>query len=217
MTSPFVIIQDFISVKYCEELVERFKVRTPNTNSDDMPIKLERIIKAEEGLDTLLNKLYLNIGLIESRYNAVFQGTEPLLITHYPENDRIPAEPVGCENAKFFRKKWIQTKDVQLVGHLWLKDFNDSPPWDPNYEVYGGKIEFPSFNFSLTPQRGTLVIFPAGPHFVNAISPVVIGDMYQVKFNISISAKNGGLWTYQPSQYPIGKEGVIMSWLKDFL
>ena len=49
MASPFLIIQDFISNKYCEELVERFKVKTPNANTDGRPVKLERTIYANEG------------------------------------------------------------------------------------------------------------------------------------------------------------------------
>ena len=215
--SPFLILQDFISVKYCEDLVERFKITTPNTDAEGKFIKLERIIKPEEGQDILLNKLYSHIGVIEERYNAIYSGVEAPSIIHYPENDKRPAEPVGCESAKFFRKKWIQTKDVQLVGHLWLKDFNDQPPYDPAFEIYGGKLEFPAFNFSLTPQRGTLAIFPAGPHFVNAISPVVIGDMYQIKFNISITAKNGGIWLYDPKAFPVSQRGFIHDWLGDYL
>lgn len=217
MPSPFLIIQDFISAKYCEDLVERFKVRTPNTNSDGRAVKLERIIQPNEGQDVILGKLYQHIGQIEDKYNCIYHGTEPLVLTHYPENDKLPAEPVGCENAKFFRKKWIQTKDIQLVGHIWLKDFNDAPPYDPSFEVYGGKLEFPGINASLTPQRGTLVLFPAGPHFPNAISPVVIGDLYQIKISISVTAKNGGLWIYNPATFPIGPEGVIESWFHEFL
>jgi hypothetical protein len=217
MPSPFLILQDFLSIKQCEELVERFKITTPNTDSEGLAIKLQRIIRPDEGQDFFINKLYQHIGAIEEKYDAIYSGIENPYIIHYPENDKRPAEPVGCENAKFFRKKWIQTKDVQLVGHLWLKDFNDAPPYDPAFEVYGGKLELPAFNISLTPQRGTLVIFPAGPHFVTAISPVVIGDLYQIKFNISITAKNGGLWIYNPQNFPISSKGVIQDWFSDYL
>lgn len=217
MASPFYIVQDFLSPKHCEELVEKFKVLTPNLNKDLKPIKLERIIKPEEGQDAILSKLYPHIGLIEEKYNALYKGTEQLVLTHYPENDKVPAEPTSCENADFFRKKWIKKKDVDLTGVIWLKDYNDKAPLDDDFEVYGGKLEFPAYNFSLTPQRGTLILYPAGPHFITAINPVLIGDLYQIKVNMSIKSKEGGLWDYNPKLFPCGKEGFLQGWFKEFL
>jgi hypothetical protein len=217
MTSPFYIVSDFLSAKLCEDLIDKFQVKTPNTDQDGKPIKLERIINSTDGQDIILNKLYQHIGMIEEKYNCSYKGTEQLVMTHFPENDKNHAQAPGCENARFFRKKWIKCKDVDLTGYIWLKEFNDKPPLDPSFEVYGGKIEFPGYNFSLAPQRGTLVLYPAGPHFANSISPVVIGDMYQIKINMSISNKNGEMWVYDPSEFQVGPEGFLVSWFHDFL
>jgi hypothetical protein len=93
-------------------------------------------------------------------------------------------------------------KDVDLVGFVWLKDYNENVPLDPRHEVFGGKLEFPAFNFSLVPQRGTLVMFPAGPHFITVISPILLSDLYQIKLTVCINQKNGGRWLYQPSNHP---------------
>jgi len=215
--SPFLIIQDFFSAKLCEDFVEKFKVNTPNTNQDGRPIKLERIISPIEGQDLFLNKFYNYIGLIEEKYNCNYKGTEQLLLQHFPENDKLPAEETGCDNARFFRKKWIKTRDVDLTGFIWLKDYNDTAPLDDRFEVYGGKIEYPAYDFSLTPQRGTMLLFPAGPHFIHAISPVVIGDMYQIKFNVKITDKNNGLWIYNPQDYAVGNEGFLQGWFREWL
>jgi hypothetical protein len=217
MTSPFYIATDFLSAKFCEELVERFGVRTPNTNPDGKPIKLERIIKSNEGQEIILNKLYSHIGNIERQFDCVYRGIEPVSIIHYPENDKTHAEAPYCENAKFFRKKWIKSKDVDLTGVIWLKEYNETAPLDPRFEICGSKLEFPAYNFSLTPQRGTMVLYPAGPHFVNSISPVVIGDAYQIKINISITAQNGGLWIYDPKNFAVGNEGFLLGWFKEFI
>jgi hypothetical protein len=90
-----------------------------------------------------------------------------------------------------------------LVGFLWLKSYHDAVPLDPRIEVYGGKIEFPTYNFSLTPVEGTLVIYPATPHFVTAISHVMLGSLEQIKFNIKLSN-----WAYDPSNFP----GTYKDW-----
>jgi hypothetical protein len=79
--------------------------------------------------------------------------------------------------------------------------------------VFGGKIEFPAYNFSLVPQRGTLVLFPAGPHFITVISPILLGDLYQIKLNVCINAQGGGRWFYQPQNFP----GKWSDWLSEFM
>ena len=101
-------------------------------------------------------------------------------------------------------------KDVDLVGYVWLKDYNEQVPLDPKHEVYGGKLEFPAFNFSLVPQRGTLVLFPAGPHFISVISPVLLSDLYQIKLTVSIKT-DGHRWFYQPQNFP----GTWQQWFSE--
>ncbi len=217
MNSPFYIVQDFLSGKQVDILLDKFDVKIPNKDPDGNNVKLSRFINSNEGQDMILNKLYLHIAAIEERYNCTYKGTEQLEMIHYPENDKAPAEEVGCENARFIKRKWVKVKDIDLTGFIWLKDHNEQPPLDPRYEIYGGKLEFPGLDVSLTPQRGTLVLYPAGPHFVNAISPIAVGDLYQIKINLSITDKEGGMWFYQPENFPVGRDGLLMSWFKEFL
>jgi hypothetical protein len=209
--SPFLIYPEFISPKKCQELVSAVEVKSPNFDQNNNPLKMERHYL--EGEDFIYSRLKEKIPEIEDRYDSTFKGAEKMVFQYFPENQKAPAENPGCENSKFMRKKWIKVKDVDLVGFLWLKDFNDTAPLDPRTEMFGGKLEFPAYNFSFTPQAGTLVIFPAGPHFITAISPILVGSLYQVKINLCISPNDGSLmWMYDPQKYPAGKSGFIDSW-----
>lgn len=105
----------------------------------------------------------------------------------------------------------MKVKDVDLVGYVWLKDFNGGIPLDPRFEVYGGKLEFPAYDFSLMPQRGTLVLYPAGPHFITAVSPILVGSLEQVKVTVKLKARDGAVFIYQPSNFP----GTFQEWFSE--
>lgn len=212
--SPFLIYPEFISPKKCQELVSAVEVKCPSFDTNNNPLKMERHYL--EGEDFIYSKLKTIIPEVENRYDSGFRAAEKMAFQYFPENQKAPAEKPGCENSQFVRKKWVKNKDVDLVGILWLKDYNDTAPLDPRTEVYGGKLEFPAYNFSFAPQAGTLVIFPAGPHFITAISPILIGSLYQVKINICLSPNDGSaMWMYDPKRYPVGKSGFIDSWFKE--
>lgn len=210
MKSPFIVVQDFLSPKMCENILKDINVVSPDTDINGDPKKLERFCLTWD--QPIAEKFRELIPDIESRYNCSYRGLEKPVFQYYPENAKVPAEGPGCENSKFVRKKWVMHKDVDLVGFIWLKDFNENVPLDPRHEIYGGKLEFPAYNFSLMPQRGTLVMFPAGPHFISVISPMLLGDLYQIKLPVCISAKEGGRWFYQPSDYP----GTWQDWLAEY-
>lgn len=209
MNSPFIVIQDFLSPLICESIVKDIYIAEPDRDEEGNGKKIERHDLLWE--PEIAARFRQIVPEIESRYDCEYRGLEKPLFQYYPENAKTPAEQPGCENSKYLRKKWVMHKDVDLVGFVWLKDYNDQVPLDPNYEVFGGKLEFPAFNFSLVPQRGTLVLFPAGPHFITVISPILLGDLYQIKLNVSIKEKNGSRWLYQPSKHP----GKWEQWFAD--
>lgn len=194
--SPFHVVEDFISPLQCETLVQRLALRTPDYAENGQPLKHERHVLPELS-GTILSELDALSPLLERRYGAEVVGDPALLFQQYWENPKSPAEGMGCENSKYVRKKWVKVKDVDLVGFLWLKSYHDAVPLDPRIEVYGGKLEFPAYNFSLTPVAGTLVVFPATPHFVTAMSHVMLGSLEQIK--IGLKLKN---WAYDPAQFP---------------
>lgn len=214
--SPFFVIQDFISSKKCDEIIKAVEIKQPDFDKEGTPIKMERHHSSIE--DILFDRFKEFIPQIEKHYNAKYRATEKLVFQYYPENANKPAEQPGCENSKFGRRKWVKVKDVDLTGFLWLKDFNNNVPLDPRTEVYGGKLEFPVYNFSLVPQRGTLVLFPAGPHFISAISPVLVSQLYQIKFNVCLSAPDDSMWFYQPANFPFDEgRGPLNSWFEQYI
>lgn len=200
INSPFLIIEEFISPKLCEQIIDNIYVEQCDLDKEGDPIPMER--HHDELQTVIYNKLKEYIPQIEEKYNAKYKGTDPIVFQYFPEFIKRPAKQPSCENSKYLRKKWVKIRDIDLTSVLWLKNYQDHTPLDPRTEVYGGKMEFPAYNFSLVPQRGTLIIFPAGPHFITSISPILVSDLYQVKINMSIENKNGGIFLYQPVNYP---------------
>lgn len=211
MKSPFFIQQDFLSPLTCDAILKDIEIKSPDVDKNGDPTKTERHCLLWE--QDIIERFRDLVPEIESRYDAKYRGLEKPLFQYYPENTKAPAEKPGCANSEYARKKWVKVRDIDLVGYVWLKDYNDKVPHDPRTEVFGGKLEFPAYNFSLVPQRGTLVIMPAGPHFVTAMSPILLGDAYQIKLNISIKNRDGGMWFYQPGNFA----GKWTDWLKEFM
>lgn len=194
--SPFHIVENFISPLQCERLIDRLALKAPNIGENGEPLKYERYMPLDLS-GTIASELDALSPILEQRYGAPFAADPTFMFQQFWENVKTPAQGLGCENSKLVRKKWQKIKDVDLVGFLWLKTYHDSVPLDPRIECYGGKIEFPAFNFSLTPSAGTLVVFPATPHFITAISHVMVGSLEQVKIGIKLSN-----WEYDPRRFP---------------
>jgi len=200
--SPFHIVEDFISPANCEKIVAEYGIKVPSLTEDGRPLKNERIIADVELIALLQQNILEHSADIQSRYHALIKGMDKPHFQQYFEDPKHPCELHGCENAKYVRKKWVKVKDVDVVAYVWLKDFGGGVPLDPRHEVYGGKLEFPAYNFSLVPQRGTMVMFPAGPHFISAISPVLVGSLEQIKFSLKLTNSDESMWLYQPERFP---------------
>lgn len=208
--SPFHVVEDFISPATCEKIIAEFGIREPSLDENGNPLKNERLIK-DHPITKLIQEAILDAGQdIQDRYNATIKGMEVPRFQQYFENAKKPCEQHGCENSEYVRKKWVKRKDVDVVGYIWLKDYGSGVPLDPRFEVYGGKLEFPAYNFSLVPQRGTMVMFPAGPHFITAVSPVLVGSLEMVKFAIKLTLGDDGIWLYQPENFP----GTYQEWFE---
>lgn len=204
--SPFLVYQEFLSPKLCEIVLNNVKVSEPDKDADGFPIKMERFDDESENI--IFSKFQELVPELESHYNLKYKGTEKLVFQHYPDGMNGPAEQPHCESSKYLRKKWVKVQPRDLTAVLWLKDYNDTPPVEQRTEVYGGKLEFPAYNFSLVPQRGTLVVYPAGPHFISAISPVLVGGLYQVRFHIAAE----GIFLYQPENF----KGGYQQWFEQY-
>jgi hypothetical protein len=204
--SPFLIYQDFISPKMCDQILANITIADVDRDASGYPLKSERFNTKIEV--PLVDKFVDIVPHLESHYDLKYKGIEHLVFQHFPEGlNGLPEQP-HCENSQFVRKKWVKIKDRDLTGILWLKNYQDQTPLDRREEVYGGKLEFPIYNFSFQPQRGTLVVYPSGPHFISATSPILVGDWYGVRFHIAAESTDGGVWFYQPENF----QGDFTKW-----
>lgn len=204
--SPFKVYQNFLSPKMCSTILDNIRVSAHNRDKDGFPDKMERF--HEESQEIIFEKFKVIIPEIEEYYGIKYKGTENIVFQCYPEGKPGAAENPHCESSQYLRKKWIKVHPRELTAVIWLKDFQDAPPIDVRNEVYGGKLEFPAYDFSLVPQRGTMVIYPAGPHFISAISPVLVGDLYQARLHIAAD----GQWLYQPENF----RGTYREWFEEY-
>ncbi len=199
--SPFFVYENFISPLLCEQIVDRVDVITPNIDADGFPTKM---IRHNEESETLIyDRFKFLIPKLESYYPGfIHRGTERMGFEWYPQD--MKAEHPHCESSDYLRKKWLRTRDRDLTGVLFLCDYQETLPFDNDFEVYGGKLEFPSHNFGFNPQRGTLILFPSDPHFINGTTDILAGDLFQVRFHLASKMP----YIYQPVGFP----GDYTSW-----
>ncbi len=200
--SPFYVIQDFITPKLCEAIVDNLGFYSPDVDTDGTPIKMIRY--SEESETILYDRLQQYIPKLMHHYESEYRGTEQIIFEYHAQGTK--PTPL-CENSSYVKKKWARTRDRDFTGVLFLSDYNDNPPFDNDYEVYGGKLEFPQHQFGFNPQRGTLIVYPSGPHFINASADIFAGDLYQARIHIASAMP----YLYQPEDFP----GDYTTWFSD--
>lgn len=201
--SPFIIMREYLSPLQCERIVDEIDVPNPDVDTEGKPIQMARYHEpSEKRIHKVFSPL---IEPLEDYYNFTYKGTTPVSFEIYPEG--CTTAPI-CDNSNHVAGKWVRTKDIDFTCVLFLSDYNDKPPFDSEYEVYGGKLGMHNFDFSFNPERGTLVMYPSGPHFVNSVSPPKFGNAYMARFHLA-----GILpWMYDPKQWP----GTWRQWLGEF-
>lgn len=197
--SPFFVIQNFISPKQCEIIVDDLNIFEADLDQNGNAIKMMRTHEAGEAV--IYEKLQEFVPLLEKYYDFQYRATEQVVFEYYTEGVKTEAK---CDNAKWINKKWVKTRDRDFSAVLFFSDYQNKIPFDSEYEVYGGKYEFLQHKFGFTPERGTLVIYPSGPHFINAVAEIAYGDLFLAKFHIASLSP----FLYQPSEFP----GDFKSW-----
>ena len=201
--SPFKIYRNLLNIVDVESILNHIRVET-EYDENNFPISQE--FQNNDAQDIIFKHIQHILPDIVNYYDINYKGTHRINFQHFPSftNAEVSEKP-SCQNSIYSRKKWVKVKDIDLTGVLWLSSYNNNPPLDLRYEMYGGKLEFPQYNFSLTPEIGTLVIFPAYPHFITSISKILIGELYQARINIAANK-----WLYNPLNFPFEKN--YMDW-----
>lgn len=199
--SPFYVVQEFISPLMCEDVIDLCDFTEPDEDKEGKYIKTSKTCELAE--EIIYERFRPIIPTLQAHYGIQHKGMERPQFEWFPEGSH--GEPQS-ENSVHVRGKWLRVKPSDLTGVLFLSDYSETVPFEQEYEVYGGKLEFPQHKFGFNPQRGTLIVFPSDPHFINLTAPVAFGDLYQVRF--SLVAKTPYL--YQPQGFP----GNYLSWFK---
>lgn len=205
--SPFLVFQHLLDSAACDEIADVVRVE-PIVNDDDELQATERFHQEAEA--KIFEAYKPLVPQIEKHYPGFkYRGTEHLVFQQFPVSNGKPAEEPHCENAVFKRKRWIRVKDRDLTGVLWLKDYQEAPPFELKTQVLGGKLEFPVYNFGFQPQKGTLVIYPSSERFISLTSSILVGELQCVRFHIC----GEGIWLYDPLDFP----GDFRTWFADIV
>lgn len=192
--SPFYVIQEFLSPLQCEEALDDLDFVVPDYTADGRPIKMVKFCEPVEAL--IYERLQQHMPALQAHYGFDYAGTEQMFFEWYPEECSHTQQV--CENSSYIQKKWQRTALRDFTCVLFLSEFQTKTPFDSDYEVYGGKLEFPSWGFGFNPQRGTLIVYPSGPNFVNRTTPIIVGDLFQARIHISATTP----YKYDKTQFP---------------
>jgi hypothetical protein len=196
MKSPFLVFDELLSPLQCEEIIIGNNNIYPNYDKDGKPQPLftgNRL--AETRIIPQLEEEV--IPLIEKHYNVEVKGIKSFIMEWYPAGYDGDIKP-RCENSVYMNNKWIRSNSNDFAGIIFLNDYRDTVPFDPDYEVFGAQLEFLTHDFSFNPRRGTLIVFPGVSNFINHTAKVEAGELTQIRFHVATHE----LFVYDMNQFP---------------
>lgn len=199
--SPFFVVEDFLSPLMCEEIIDYCNFNVPDVNKEGKETRTTKSCALSE--EIIFNRFAEYKNDIENRYQIEYRAMESPKFNWLPPDNSIAPH---CENSKHINNKWVRVNHYDLSAVVFLSDYQDTPPLDQQYEVYGGKLEFPQHQFGFNPQRGTLIVYPSAPHFINCTTSVIVGDYFDARFHISAKQP----FFYNPVDFP----GNYLTWFK---
>jgi len=197
--SPFLIYEEFLSPMQCERIADDLEFIDHDVDKNDSPVRMFK--HHEESEKIIFSKFKKIIPEIEKYYDFRYKGTEKMSFEWFPTGSK---GELKCDNSQYLHKKWVRTYERDFSIILFLADYQNQTPFDREYEVYGGKLSFPQHGFGFNPQRGTLIIYPSGPHFINVVEPILAGDLFLVKFHVAAALP----YLYNPEKFP----GTYRDW-----
>lgn len=178
--SPFMVFPGFVSPKICTQMVDDCAFLLPARDPQGQVVTTSRYSElAEQEIYTRVRGI---MPTIESHYKLQYNG---MTRVSYEWLSFGCHNPVQCSNSANIRGKWTRINSNDLTAVLFLSDFNNQANFDTEFEVYGGKLSFPQWQFGFLPVRGTLIVFPSDMHFMHQTERVLAGNLYQARFHIS--------------------------------
>ena len=178
--SPFFLVDEFISPLMCEDIIFRLNHIYPDVDLNDVPLKsIKYNALTEIRILPMLEEL---IPELENYFEFEYEGILPFKFEWFVEGFKV--QPPSCESYTYTKTGWMRIKDIGFTGVIFLNDSNSNPPFDNDFEVYGGKLEFTNHQFGFNPKRGLLVVYPEAPNFINTTAPVKAGELNQIRFHI---------------------------------
>jgi hypothetical protein len=199
--SPFYIIEDAISPLQCEALVDDVEFLSHDVDASGRQIDTHKV--SDTATDLIHDVLEDHREGIEAYYNRKITFMDKTRVVW--SSSEVDIQLPWCDNSVRMKDKWLRVHNRDLTAVLFCSDFNDKPPFDSDFEVYGGKMEFPSHGFGFNPVRGTIVIMPSDPHFTHVFSKIAAGDLYLCKTFLATDPP----LIYTPKDFP----GTWQQWL----
>jgi hypothetical protein len=183
MKNPFLVFEEFLSPLQCEEIIIGNNNTFPNYDKDN---KVQPLFFGNKLAESrIIPQLDADVvPLMESYYNVDIKGIKQFVFEWY-STGYDGKNPPRCENSSYINGKWQRVNTADFAGVVFLNDYNDKSPFDDEFEVMGGQLEFINHRFSFNPQRGTLIIFPGAPNFINNTAAVRAGELTQIRFHIA--------------------------------
>lgn len=200
--SPFLIVPNAISPLACEEIVDSVDFAALDVDRNDKPIETTKL--SEFASEFVHNEIHKIQDVIRAKYGSKISFVDQTRVI-WSNSDVVPR--VQSDNSVKIKDKWLRVRNRDLTAVVFLCDFNDKPPFDSDFEVYGGKLEFPAFNFGFNSIRGTMVIMPSDPPFNHVYSPVYEGHLFISKTFITLEQP----FIYTRTNFP----GSWSEWLKE--
>ena len=178
--SPFFVVEEFVSPLQCEDIVERLNNILPQRDVKNKVLCTQKINKLTEM--RIMPSLQELMPSLEKHFEFDYLGTTSFKFNWYPTgyNDQT----IICDNSVKISSGWKRTNEYDFSGLIFLNDFRAEAPFDDYYEVKGGKHEYITHQFGFNPQRGTLIIHPSAPNFTYSITPIEVGNLNVIRFNL---------------------------------
>lgn len=204
MKNPFLVFEGILSPLQCEEIIIGNNMTFPNYDKYNkvQPLYFGNKLAETRILPILESEV---VPMIEQHYETTVRGIKEFQVEWYSAGYE-GTNPPRCENSMYTNGSWKRSNSNDFAAILFLNDYNDEPPFDDDFEVFGGQLEFVNHGFSFNPQRGTLVVFPGAPNFINNTAAVKAGELTQMRIHVATE----GIFVYDMDKF----KGNFNNWFK---